>query len=66
MAASDTTPVRQAGDELLAALLPTTGAAAALRVLGVRPHRVTAGVCTCQLPGDYPVHPPDPVLNAHH
>jgi hypothetical protein len=54
MATGETTPVRQAGDELLAALsafyrVPPPP----LRVLGVRPHRVTAGVCTYQLFGDY-------------
>ena len=54
MAAGETTPVRQAGEALLAALsgfyrvpVPT------LRVLGVRPHKVTSGVCTYQLFGDY-------------
>jgi hypothetical protein len=54
MATEDTTLVRQAGETLLAALstfyrvpVPT------LRVLGVRPHKVTAGVCTYQLFGDY-------------
>jgi hypothetical protein len=54
MAAGDTAPVRRAGDELLAVLsafykVPVPP----LRVLGVRPHRVTAGVCTYQLFGDY-------------
>ena len=54
MAAEDTTLVRRGGEALLAALstfyrvpVPT------LRVLGVRPHKVTAGVCTYQLFGDY-------------
>ncbi len=54
MAAGETTPVRLVGDRLLEALaafyrvpVPT------LRVLGVRPHRVSQGVCTYQLFGDY-------------
>jgi len=54
MAAGETTPVRRAGEALLAALagfykvpVPT------LKVLGVRPHKVTSGVCTYQLFGDY-------------
>lgn len=54
MATEDTALVRHAGEALLAALsifyrvpVPT------LRVLGVRPHQVTAGVCTYQLFGDY-------------
>jgi hypothetical protein len=47
-------PVRRAGDALLGALatfyrVPVPP----LRVLGVRPHQVTAGVCTYQLFGDY-------------
>jgi hypothetical protein len=46
--------VQRAGSALLAALsefyaVPTPP----LRVLGVRPHRVTSGVCTYQLFGDY-------------
>jgi hypothetical protein len=54
MAAGDTTPVQRAGEKLLAALsafyqVPVPP----LRVLGVRPHKVTAGVCTYQLFGDY-------------
>jgi hypothetical protein len=54
MATEDVTLVRRGGEALLAALsafyrvpVPT------LRVLGVRPHKVTAGVCTYQLFGDY-------------
>jgi hypothetical protein len=54
MVGGETTPVRRAGEALLAALssfykvpVPT------LRVLGVRPHKVTRGVCTYQLFGDY-------------
>jgi hypothetical protein len=54
MATEDTMLVRRAGEALLGALstfyrvpVPT------LRVLGVRPHKVTAGVCTYQLFGDY-------------
>ena len=54
MAGGDTLPVRQAGDELLAALATFYRVPAPpLQVLGVRPHRVTAGVCTYQLFGDY-------------
>jgi hypothetical protein len=54
MASGETAPVRRAGDALLEALatfyqVPVPS----LRVLGVRPHRVTAGVCTYQLFGDY-------------
>lgn len=54
MAGGEIAPVRRAGTALLATLaafyrvpVPT------LRVLGVRPHRVTQGVCTYQLFGDY-------------
>jgi len=54
MTVGETVPVRRAGEALLAALsafynvpVPT------LRVLGVRPHKVTRGVCTYQLFGDY-------------
>lgn len=54
MARGEPAPVQAAGARLLAALsefykvpVPT------LRILGVRPHRVTAGVCTYQLFGDY-------------
>ena len=54
MATEDTALVRHAGEALLAALstfyrVPVPS----LRVLGVRPHKVTAGVCTYQLFGDY-------------
>ena len=54
MAVGETTPVRIAGEALLAALsgfykVPVPS----LRVLGVRPHKVTRGVCTYQLFGDY-------------
>ena len=54
MAAGETAPVRTAGAALLAALssfydVPIPP----LRVLGVRPHKVMAGVCTYQLFGDY-------------
>jgi hypothetical protein len=54
MAAGETTPVRLAGTALLEALsafydVPVPP----LKVLGVRPHKVTAGVCTYQLFGDY-------------
>jgi hypothetical protein len=54
MADGETAPVRTAGAALLASLanfyrVPIPP----LRVLGVRPHQVTAGVCTYQLFGDY-------------
>jgi hypothetical protein len=54
MEAGEVAPVQRAGDEMLAALsafykVPVPP----LRVLGVRPHKVTAGVCTYQLFGDY-------------
>jgi hypothetical protein len=54
MTTGDTAPVHRAGEALLAALaafykVPVPP----LRVLGVRPHKVTAGVCTYQLFGDY-------------
>jgi hypothetical protein len=54
MASGETAPVRRAGEALVSALadfyeIPVPP----LRVLGVRPHRVTAGVCTYQLFGDY-------------
>jgi hypothetical protein len=54
VAAEQTPPVRHAAAELLGLL----GAFYAVtppkvRVLGVRPHRVTDGVCTYQLFGDY-------------
>jgi hypothetical protein len=54
METGKTAPVQRAGAKLLAALsefyavpVPPLG------VLGVRPHRVTSGVCTYQLFGDY-------------
>jgi hypothetical protein len=48
------TPVQRAGTALLAALSEFYGVPVpSLRVLGVRPHRVTSGVCTYQLFGDY-------------
>ena len=54
MAVGDTGPVRQTGQALLDALATFYRVPApSLRVLGVRPHRVTAGVCTYQLFGDY-------------
>jgi len=54
MVSGETAPVGKAASALLAALatfyeVPVPG----LRVLGVRPHKVTAGVCTYQLFGDY-------------
>ena len=54
MAAGEPAPVQEAGTALLAELsafhrVPVPP----LRVLGVRPHKVTAGVCTYQLFGDY-------------
>jgi hypothetical protein len=54
MAAGATAPVQHAGAQLLAALsafyrVPEPP----LAVLGVRPHKVTSGVCTYQLFGDY-------------
>ena len=54
MAAGETGPVGHAGTALLEALsafyrVPVPS----LRVLGVRPHKVTSGVCTYQLFGDY-------------
>ena len=54
MAAGDTAPVQRAGERLLTALSGFYGVPVPpLRVLGVRPHKVTAGVCTYQLFGDY-------------
>ena len=54
MASGETAPVRRAGEALVSALADFYEVPAPpLRVLGVRPHRVTAGVCTYQLFGDY-------------
>jgi len=54
MASGETAPVRCAGEALVSALADFYEIPAPpLRVLGVRPHRVTAGVCTYQLFGDY-------------
>jgi hypothetical protein len=54
MAAGDTAPVQRAGERLLTVLAGFYGVPVPpLRVLGVRPHKVTAGVCTYQLFGDY-------------
>ena len=54
MAAGDTAPVQRAGERLLTVLAAFYGVPVPpLRVLGVRPHKVTAGVCTYQLFGDY-------------
>jgi hypothetical protein len=54
MAAGTPAPVQRAGTLLLAELAAFYGVPAPpLRVLGVRPHRVSAGVCTYQLFGDY-------------
>lgn len=54
MVTGQAAPVAEAGSRLLAALAAFYGVAVpSLRVLGVRPHRVTAGVCTYQLFGDY-------------
>jgi hypothetical protein len=54
MAEGTTAPVQRAGARLLAELSQFYGVPAPpLRVLGVRPHRVSAGVCTYQLFGDY-------------
>jgi hypothetical protein len=54
MAAGETAPVQRAGGKLLAALAGFYSVPEPpLRVLGVRPHRVTSGVCTYQLFCDY-------------
>jgi hypothetical protein len=54
MSAGTPAPVQRAGTRLLAELGAFYGVPVPpLRVLGVRPHRVSAGVCTYQLFGDY-------------
>jgi hypothetical protein len=54
MAEGQLAPVRQVAAEILEAMSAFYGVAVPpVRVLGVRPHRVTAGVCTYQLFGDY-------------
>ena len=54
MKAGTPAPVQRAGAKLLAALSAFYGVPEPpLAVLGVRPHKVTAGVCTYQLFGDY-------------
>jgi hypothetical protein len=54
MTTGDTAPVHRAGEALLATLAAFYNVPVPpLRVLGVRPHKVTAGVCTYQLFGDY-------------
>lgn len=54
IAAGEPKPVTAAARALLDSLGAFYGVAApSLRVLGVRPHQVTAGVCTYQLFGDY-------------
>ena len=54
MGEGEPAPVRRAGEALLMALSAFYGVPVPpLRVLGVRPHKVSAGVCTYQLFGDY-------------
>ena len=54
MASGEAGPVAATASALLAALATFYGVPAPqLRVLGVRPHRITEGVCTYQLFGDY-------------
>jgi hypothetical protein len=54
MGPGETAPVAEAATTLLAALAGFYAVPVpALRVLGVRPHRITEGVCTYQLFGDY-------------
>ena len=54
MQGEDTAPVRHAASEVLGALAAFYGVPVpSLRILGVRPHKVTSGVCTYQLFGDY-------------
>ncbi len=54
MATGTPAPVQRAGSRLLSAMAAFYGVPVPpLRVLGVRPHRVSAGVCTYQLYGDY-------------
>src|SRR4051794_41956922 len=54
METGKTAPVQRGGAKLLAALSEFYAVAVPpLGVLGVRPHKVTSGVCTYQLFGDY-------------
>lgn len=54
MTTGESPPVAQTASALLAALAAFYGVPPPdLRVLGVRPHRITQGVCTYQLFGDY-------------
>ena len=54
MAEGTTAPVQRAGVRLLGELSAFYGVPVPpLKVLGVRPHKVSAGVCTYQLFGDY-------------
>jgi hypothetical protein len=54
MSSGQLPPVRRVAAEMVQALAAFYGVAAPpVRVLGVRPHRVIAGVCTYQLFGDY-------------
>jgi hypothetical protein len=54
VAAGETAPVRRAAADLLQQLASFYAVPVPpVRVLGVRPHRVTDGVCTYQLFGDY-------------
>jgi hypothetical protein len=54
MGSGEAPPVAVAAESLLAALAGFYAVPVpSLRVLGARPHRITAGVCTYQLFGDY-------------
>jgi hypothetical protein len=54
MAGGELEPVQEASSSLLEVLSTFYGVSEPpLKVLGVRPHKVTAGVCTYQLFGDY-------------